>query len=1072
MSAEHAELDEALRTVHERLTRFTEHGDADAITSEQARTDARHLLGLAYREVPEGVQLVPLGIQLAAGLFWYRCEAVYARSELPEFDDEVSAIVLTEQLREIDPELLPQHLRTLVLDPPQLYREGAWLLNQATAQPQFDHQGVRTAVRKFRLAAELGQQHPDALAYWGSLGGTLIDLYQCDGDLAALDEAVTILRAVIGQTPADADTRHLRAALGAALVRRYSNSKQSADLDEAERELLLALDSRPPGPETLATFADLASARLARLRAGALGADLDATIEATRTTVEAMPDAHPSFADFALEHVALLSVRADSAEAPSAALDEAVALLRRLRAATKPQSTPWVSATATLVAAHLVRYEEFGVDEDFDTAADFYSVLETGKPPDAEQACAALLPHLRAALRRRQPITGEFSDEAGMLRSASTAMTVLGYQRDEFRVAVSVLSRQIRARLDIEVPAILDTADTDAAQNLAQVAAQRFQDTGDRVGLAYARNLYEYALRAPVNSPASQAMLGWTTRIGWDRPLTEGGLVSMYSVPDEFRRIPDVDPAGLESVIAELDACLRDGPADTGGLRVQLASAHLLAGRPEQAVGQFRTVVRDEAAAPWLRLHAAVAAARLTSAAGEGPAALGAYAEAIELLRLDGVDGGQGLPDTLPEAGEKTSVIVSLNLSHDDVETAIRRADDLYQTLSEAANARTSWRHLHDYSGLPGEAAAVALEAGLPERAVELLERGRGVIWHNGAQTDRAMPFSELRRAAEAGPVVLVNVSRARCDALVVRAEGPVAVVSLRTGFDEVMNNAGELLMRVRPGRDIGNYVAAQESLQRILGWLWEHIAGPVLAEVAGAERIWWCPTGPLTLLPLHAAAPPEAEGALDTVISSYTLSLTQLLRARSQARQSSGHRLAVGVPGDGDGYLSNVDSELASIGAVEKVLRGEAATAEAVLAELGRHAWVHFACHARQDLDQPAQGHLVLHDRPLPIAEIAELRLDTTELAFLSACESAASARLPDEAISLAGALQHAGYRHVIATLWSIPDRPEIAAAFYRALDKHPGSPAAAIHHALRAARTAHPYEPALWAAYQHFGP
>jgi CHAT domain len=45
-------------------------------------------------------------------------------------------------------------------------------------------------------------------------------------------------------------------------------------------------------------------------------------------------------------------------------------------------------------------------------------------------------------------------------------------------------------------------------------------------------------------------------------------------------------------------------------------------------------------------------------------------------------------------------------------------------------------------------------------------------------------------------------------------------------------------------------------------------------------------------------------------------------------------------------------------------------------------------------------------------------------DLAFLSACQTAAgSVRLLDEAIHLAAAMQFVGYRHVIATLWTIDD-------------------------------------------------
>ena len=48
-----------------------------------------------------------------------------------------------------------------------------------------------------------------------------------------------------------------------------------------------------------------------------------------------------------------------------------------------------------------------------------------------------------------------------------------------------------------------------------------------------------------------------------------------------------------------------------------------------------------------------------------------------------------------------------------------------------------------------------------------------------------------------------------------------------------------------------------------VLDWLWDAVAEPVLAVLGRTgppsdgepgPRVWWCPTGPLTVLPIHAA--------------------------------------------------------------------------------------------------------------------------------------------------------------------------------------------------------------------------
>ncbi|TFY69727.1 hypothetical protein EVG20_g3025 [Dentipellis fragilis] len=53
---------------------------------------------------------------------------------------------------------------------------------------------------------------------------------------------------------------------------------------------------------------------------------------------------------------------------------------------------------------------------------------------------------------------------------------------------------------------------------------------------------------------------------------------------------------------------------------------------------------------------------------------------------------------------------------------------------------------------------------------------------------------------------------------------------------------------------------------------------------------------------------------------------------------------------------------------------------------------------------------------------------------AFLSACQtSAGDEALSDEAVHLAAGMQMAGYRSVVATMWSIKDGPTVASEFYR---------------------------------------
>jgi CHAT domain-containing protein len=253
---------------------------------------------------------------------------------------------------------------------------------------------------------------------------------------------------------------------------------------------------------------------------------------------------------------------------------------------------------------------------------------------------------------------------------------------------------------------------------------------------------------------------------------------------------------------------------------------------------------------------------------------------------------------------------------------------------------------------------------------------------------------------------------------------------------------------------------------------------------------------------PVHlgpSGNPATIDTVPDRVISSYTPTLTALLRAHTTPAPIGQPRLlAVGMPTTpGASDLPAVPAELDRIDARYPIttrlqsparwdrqgwLPDPAAepTIARVLAELPGHPWVHLACHGSQHPEDPTHSAFRLADGPLRMAELIEQRdPGPRELAFLSACHTATgSPRGLDEAIHLAAAMQLLGYRHIIATLWSIYDSPapEIAGAVYAALNST-GTPDAshtahALHHAIAALRARYPTDPLAWAPYLHTGP
>jgi CHAT domain-containing protein len=168
------------------------------------------------------------------------------------------------------------------------------------------------------------------------------------------------------------------------------------------------------------------------------------------------------------------------------------------------------------------------------------------------------------------------------------------------------------------------------------------------------------------------------------------------------------------------------------------------------------------------------------------------------------------------------------------------------------------------------------------------------------------------------------------------------------------------------------------------------------------------------------------------------------------------------------------------------RCLEGPAATVDRTSIEMEAYSSVHFACRASQNAAQPLKSGFALHDGRLELASIIQKRLVGVDLAFSSACQtSTGDERLSEEAVHLAAGMLAAGYRGVVATMWSIRDRyaPEFAEDFYANLiegkDSFSGEHAArAIHHATQNLRRKLALEKSdlelsllVWVPYVHFG-
>jgi hypothetical protein len=391
---------------------------------------------------------------------------------------------------------------------------------------------------------------------------------------------------------------------------------------------------------------------------------------------------------------------------------------------------------------------------------------------------------------------------------------------------------------------------------------------------------------------------------------------------------------------------------------------------------------------------------------------------------------------------------------------------------------------------------------------------------------------SEFIEAGSCGPVVVINASPWRCDALAI-TDGRLDVIELSDlTFDEVMRQADTYLdtiqlfeFSMRPLLvAIKNFIAAKGAktaadrikreraifeegkvkvearLWSTLEWLWGAVADRVLSRLQLAQkiaseepwtRLWWCPTGAFTLLPLHAASRRGVTGAavLERVISSYTPTLRALLEVRKRAAGRSADMapadkmliIKPDLPGALPLQTAVKDiSMLTTLLGSDRIalLQDQSATRENVASRMPNYRWIHFSGHGTQNLGEPWSGGLVLNDGILSIGDISRFATKC-EFAFLAACKTATGGvQVTNEVITLASALHYTGCQHLVATLWSVWDEAaaDLGSLFYsRLIDNgvlKASDTALALHEAVTTLRNANIDHPSVWMPFVHIGP
>ena len=348
---------------------------------------------------------------------------------------------------------------------------------------------------------------------------------------------------------------------------------------------------------------------------------------------------------------------------------------------------------------------------------------------------------------------------------------------------------------------------------------------------------------------------------------------------------------------------------------------------------------------------------------------------------------------------------------------------------------------------------------------------------------------AELKAAAgdSQSSIVVINVAQWRCDAFIVRNSPDNIRSKLLSGVnqDQINEKLGLYKEKSEAQPEVTEAALSAEFLE----YLWKAVTEPILLELGHDKdlpepkalesypRVWWCPTGNASRLPLHAASSKsrnQSNSVMRRVVSSYTSSIKALIFSRSQASRRKGISLgsrgrtavlcsvhATNIKGAGPwgGFqlLENAPREIAEVKDIIEQTAGKdrsnnnPTTLLTVPVDDPNEnrlvyylyppqsspdqqypALFHFAGHGYSDPTDPSKSCLFATDSPLEVSELVTLKLyeKAPILAYMSACSTGVNLNgndgvgaLTDEGIHVMGAMQLVGFMSVIGSLWKVQD-------------------------------------------------
>ncbi|KAG8859271.1 hypothetical protein FRB91_008452 [Serendipita sp. 411] len=914
-----------------------------------------------------------------------------------------------------------------------------------------DIDGVNEREQLVGLAAD---DDPDKSSRLYDLGTSLLTRFQRLGNVDDIDNAIMQLQAATNLTPDDhPDKPTYLNDLGTSLLTRFEHLGNLGDLDESLARLqagvTLIPDYHPHKPNLLNSLGSSLQVRFKRL--GNLG-DIDDSITQFEAGINLTPDGHAGRPCLLGNLGNSLRIRFKRL-GNLGDLDNSIAQLQA--AINLPASHPYKPGLLSNIGISFrIRFQRLGNPGDIDNSiASHQEAVHLAR--DGHPDKPKWLSNLGISLRIRFEHLGDLDDIDNSIAQLQASVNLTPDRHPERPGRLNNLGTSLKIRFE----RLGNLRDVDDSISRLQVAVDL----------------------TPDGHPDKPK---WLNNIG-------------NSLRMRFQRLGNI--GDLDDSVSRLQAAVNlasEGHPDTPGWLINLGTSlltrfqYLHCSRDAEAcIAQLSVAASSTVGSPSIRLTAAKSwiHAAITT---DHPSLLAACECAVTIIPLVAWL-GLSIPDRhrhLVQIGTTVRLAAALAISLGEYNKAVEwleqgrsivwtqvlqlrtpvdklrevepeLADRLLHVSSLLDQGSQGDKSRSDHNRSPEEEARQY--RALAKERDDIVEKIRSLPkFHDFLKPLR---LKDLAEAAKEGPVVVINVSERRCDALALvygvneAIHIPLPdltserVTQFQIEFNSLLKAGG---LRQRAVRDEEEEIGGDEGCKRILAELWNHLVNPVLDSLAfnsdpdTLPRIWWCVTGPLAFLPIHAAGVYDTEESSrriqDYAIASYAPTISALLDQSDAPHKSFRHLSAI-EPSSGRSYIPNTEKELECIqrrlhNRDYVVLRKAGATKERVMNAMKECNWLHLACHGTQNAKDPTKTALELHGGKLTLEEIIRLNLPHAEFAFLSACQTMTGDEgLSDEAVHIAGAMSLAGYRSVVATMWSIKDElaPKVADEFYARLLK-----------------------------------